>query len=129
MERRFTFDAVAELYEAARPGYPPGLFEQASFRANMRPGDAVLEIGCGTGRATRPFAERGFRVVALEPGANLLRVARRSLADLPNIQFISKTFEDWFLEPARFKLVFAAQSFHWITPDVQFSKAALALAP
>jgi SAM-dependent methyltransferase len=129
MERRFTFDAVAELYEAARPGYPAALFEQVSSTAGLKAGDCVLEIGCGTGKATRPFAERGARVVALEPGANLLDVARRSLAGLPNIEFVGRTFEDWPLEPARFKLVFAAQSFHWIAPEVQFAKAALALAP
>ena len=129
MERRFTFDAIAELYDASRPVYPDALIEQASLTASLRPGDPVLEVGCGTGKATRPFARRGFRVVALEPGANLLNVARRSLAEFPNIEFISATFEDWPLEPARFKLIFAAQSYHWISPDVQFSKAALALAP
>jgi ubiquinone/menaquinone biosynthesis C-methylase UbiE len=129
MERRFTFDSVAELYDATRPGYPDSLIEQVVLTADLRPGDSVLEIGCGTGKATRPFVQRGLRVVALEPGANLLNIARRSLADLPNIEFVGKTFEDWPLEPARFKLIFAAQSFHWIAPEVQFSKAAFALAP
>jgi SAM-dependent methyltransferase len=129
MERRFTFDAVAELYEAARPGYPEALFDRVLQVANLRPGDSILELGSGTGKATRRFAERGFRVVAMEPGANLIEVARRSLNRFPNVAMVASTFEDWPLEPARFKLVFAAQSFHWIAPEVRFSKAALALAP
>src|SRR5579871_492170 len=129
LERRFTFDGVAELYEAARPGYPEALVERIVQRAGLLPRDRVLEIGGGTGKATRPFAERGYRVVALEPGSNLISVARRSLADFPNVEFIASTFEDWPLEPAGFKLVFAAQSFHWIAPEVRFSKTASALAP
>ena len=129
MERRFTFDAVAELYDAVRPGYPEALVDRVSQAADLRAGDSILEIGSGTGKATKSFAERGFRVVALEPGANLIGVARRSLARFPNVEFIASTFEDWPLEPAKYKLVYAAQSFHWITPEVRFSKAALALAP
>jgi SAM-dependent methyltransferase len=129
VERRFTFDAVAELYDASRPGYPVALIDRVSQAAGLRHGDDVLEIGGGTGKATKPFAERGFRVVALEPGSNLIRVARRSLVQFANVEFMASTFEDWPLETAKFKLVFAAQSFHWIAPDVRFSKAALALAP
>jgi SAM-dependent methyltransferase len=129
MERRFTFDTVADLYEAVRPGYPAALFDQIWATARLSAGDPVLELGCGTGKATRPLAERGVQVVALEPGANLVSVARRTLADLPNIDFVATTFEDWPLETNRFKLVFAAQSFHWIAPEVQFSKAAKALVP
>jgi SAM-dependent methyltransferase len=129
MERRFTFDAVADLYEAVRPGYPAVLVDQIWSTARLAAGDPVLELGCGTGKATRLFAERGVHVVALDPGANLLGVARRALADFPNIDFVATTFEDWPLEPGDFKLVFAAQSFHWIAPEIQFSKAAEALAP
>ena len=128
MERRFTFDAVAELYEAARPGYPEALVDRILQVANLRSGDAILELGSGTGKATRPFAERGLRVVALEPGSNLIAVARRSLDRFPKVAVVPSTFEDWPLEAARFKLVFAAQSFHWIAPEVRFLKAALALA-
>ena len=129
VERRFTFDAVAELYDATRPGYPEVLVDRVAQVAGLRPGDSTLEIGGGTGKATRPFAARGFQVVALEPGSNLISVARRSLAQFANVEFIATTFEDWPPELAAFKLVFAAQSFHWISPEVRFSKAALALAP
>ena len=127
MERRFTFDAVAELYETSRPGYPDALFDQIVRHSRLNAGDAVLEIGCGTGRATRPFAERGYRITALEPGANLRNIARRSLANLSNLEIVATTFEDWPLQAGRFKLIFAAQSFHWITPEQQFSKPAHAL--
>lgn len=53
-----TSDSVAELYERSRPGYPPAL-----FAALGEPGRA-LEIGAGTGQATRGLLARGWDVVA-----------------------------------------------------------------
>jgi protein-L-isoaspartate O-methyltransferase len=68
---RATFDQAAELYERARPGYPPALFDDLAGLAGMGPGSRVLEIGPGTGQATLPLAERGCRVMAVELGPDL----------------------------------------------------------
>ena len=51
-ELRRTFDAVADLYEAARPSYPNELFDDLVDLAELKPGARLLEIGCGTGKAT-----------------------------------------------------------------------------
>jgi SAM-dependent methyltransferase len=98
----------------------------AAFRL---PGDAVLEIGCGTGKATQHFARRGLRILALEPGPEMISAARRRLADLTNVRFVETTFEAWKAEPAAYKLVAAAQSWPWVAPQIRFAKAADALAP
>src|SRR6266542_5110121 len=47
---RETFNEAAELYDRARPGYPPALFDELAVLAGVGPGCRVLEIGCGTGR-------------------------------------------------------------------------------
>jgi demethylmenaquinone methyltransferase/2-methoxy-6-polyprenyl-1,4-benzoquinol methylase len=44
-----SFDEVAELYDRARPTYPPELLDELVELAGLRAGDAVVEIGCGTG--------------------------------------------------------------------------------
>jgi len=75
---RVTFDQAAELYDRARPGYPPALFTDLAELAGVGPGCRVLEIGCGTGQATGPLAERGCQVVAVELGAALAAAARRN---------------------------------------------------
>jgi ubiquinone/menaquinone biosynthesis C-methylase UbiE len=129
MERRFTFDRVADLYDAARPSYPDALLDHIVAFAGLKPGDPVLEIGCGTGKATAGFARRGLHVVALDPGAELLRVARKSLTGFQNVQFLQTTFEAWPPQPAAFELVAAAQSWHWIAPEVRCTKVAEVLAP
>src|SRR5436309_1542968 len=68
---RRTFDTAADLYDAARPSYPDELFEDVVELARLEPGARLLEIGCATGKATRPFLERGFPVVCVELGSRL----------------------------------------------------------
>ena len=109
MEQRFTFDKIASLYDAARPDYSEALFGDIAGMADLAPDDAILEIGCGTGRATQGLARLGGPILALDPGPALLEVARARLADFANVRFAEATFEDWPLAPAAFKLVAAAQ--------------------
>jgi SAM-dependent methyltransferase len=127
--RRRSFDEAAELYDRARPRYPPALFDDLADLAGIGPGARVLEIGPGTGQATAPLAERGCRVVAVELGADLAAVARRNLARFPAVEVITAAFEDWPLPAEPFDLVLAATSFHWIDPAVRVAKAADALRP
>jgi SAM-dependent methyltransferase len=128
-ERRFIFNRVAELYDRARPDYPDLLFEDVITLSGIPPGGRILEIGCGTGKATVPFASRGFQMLCLEPGAELARLARAKVAGHPHVGFLPCTFEAWPLEAQSFDLVICAQAFHWIAPDVRFVKANAALRP
>src|SRR4051794_4490354 len=129
MEQRFTFDDVAALYDATRPDYPRALFDDIGAFARLAPGDAVLEVGCGSGQATRDFVERGYRTVALDPGAGLIEIARRKFTGASNVEFITSTFEDWPAEHAVFRLVASAQAWHWIAPEARFARAADVLTP
>lgn len=126
-EQRFAFDAVADLYDRARPRYPKLLTDDLISLSDIAPNGRVLEVGCGTGQATLPFARRGFRMLCVEPGAALARVARMRLAGVSGVEVVQHTFEAWPLEPEAFSLVMAAGSFHWVAPEVRFTKAAAAL--
>ena len=124
MERRFTFNQVADLYRAARPDYSEALIEDVVSYADLKPNDKVLEVGCGTGLATKSFAKRGFPIVAIDPGPEMLRAARESLAGFGNVEFLEATFEGWPAKRGEFRLIVAAQSWHWAPPEVRFVKAA-----
>src|SRR5712691_1881359 len=124
---RKTFDEAAELYDRARPGYPPELFADLAELADLVPGSRVLEIGCGTGQATLPLAERGYAIVAVELGADLAAVARRKLAAFPSVSVVVSAFEDWPLPVERFDAVVSATAFHWLDPAIRVSKSADAL--
>jgi SAM-dependent methyltransferase len=127
--RRATFDQAADLYDRARPGYPPALFDDLAELTGVGAGSRVLEIGPGTGQATLPLAERGCQVVAVELGPDLAAAARRKLARFPAVEVITAAFEDWPLPAEPFDLVLAATAFHWIDPAVRVVKAADALRP
>ena len=129
MEQRFTFDRVAGLYDAVRPGYPAALFADLARTAGLAPADRILEIGCGSGQATQGLAELAGPVLAIDPGAELIRLARQRLADRPGVAFENSTFEACDPEPGAFRLAVAAQAWHWVDPRIAFPKAAQALAP
>ena len=125
-ERRLAFGAIAELYDHARPSYPPALVDDVVGFAGVRPGDPVVEIGAGTGKATVLFAARGLRILALEPSADMARIARRNTAPFPNVVVREVEFERWTpVQPV--KLLYSAQAWHWIEPQVGFPRAAQTL--
>ncbi|MGH2808564.1 MAG: class I SAM-dependent methyltransferase [Actinomycetota bacterium] len=124
-----TFDGVAEMYDSARPDYPPALFDDLADLADLDPSSSILEIGCGTGKATMPLAERGFNIRCLEPGANLAALATRKLAQFPHVHVTPEPFETWDAQGSKFDLIFAATSWHWIDPETRYSKAASLLGP
>jgi SAM-dependent methyltransferase len=127
--RRATFDDVARGYEDARPVAPSEVLDDLVELARLEPGASLLEIGCGTGQATRPLTERGFSVLAVELGANLAEFARRRLADFPDVEIVTSSFEDWDPDGARFDAVVAFNSFHWLDPETRFAKPASVLRP
>jgi ubiquinone/menaquinone biosynthesis C-methylase UbiE len=128
VEQRFTFDQVASVYSNARPDYPDALVDDVVAYADLKPNDRILEVGCGTGQATKSFAKRGFPILATDPGSEMLRGARESLAGFSNVEFLQTTFEAWPTDRAAFRLIIAAQSWHWVSPEMRFRKAAEALS-
>jgi SAM-dependent methyltransferase len=121
-ERRTTFDSATDLYEQARPAYPAQLFDDLVELAGLEAGDRLLEIGCATGKATRPLLERGFSIVCVELGAQLAERARHNLEGLPAEIHVAP-FEEWEGAPEAFALVFAATAWHWLDPTTRYERA------
>jgi SAM-dependent methyltransferase len=123
-ERRTTFDGVAELYDRARPTYPEELFDDLVELAGLRPGSRVLEVGCGTGKATLPLAERGLRMTCVELGTSLAAVAERNLAPFPEVEIVVADFETWTPPLAGYDALVSFTAYHWIERELRYSKAA-----
>ena len=119
---RAGFDQAAEDYQRTRPVCPPQLFDDLIDLAGLEAGDRLLEIGCGTGQATVPLAERGLSVTAVELGAELAAIARRRLAGFPAVDVVTSAFEDWPTQDATFDAVVAVSSLHWIDPRLRYAK-------
>lgn len=106
------FTNQADAYGRARPGYPSELLDRLIARAEISPGDPVADIGAGTGLFTRLLAERGFRVTAVEPNAEMQKLAPR----LHNVRWLEGSFAETGLSDESQRWVTAAQAFHWATP-------------
>jgi SAM-dependent methyltransferase len=129
LDLRAGFDRAAEDYQRSRPVCPPELFDDLIDLAGLGAGDRVVEIGCGTGQATVPLAERGLAVTAVELGAGLAAVARRRLAGFPAVDVVVSSFEDWRPSGSPFAAAVAVNSLHWIEPALRYAKPHALLRP
>jgi SAM-dependent methyltransferase len=123
--RALSFGAMAEAYERFRLGYPVELFDMVMAYAGQ-PVRTALEIGSGTGKATRLFAQRGVTVTATEPdGAMLAELVKHVPASVKTVQ---AALED--LRPGgSYGLVYAAAALHWTNPDGRWPRIAALLEP
>ena len=127
---RETFEEVPELYDRARPTYPPQLFRDLEELGGLEPGSRVLEIGCGTGKATVSLAERGYRITCVELGSALAAVALRNVERFPAVEIVVADFEQWTPpEDTRFDAIVAFSAFHWLDPATAYGRCAALLTP
>lgn len=122
------FDRHAALYDRARPTYPDALFADLADLTGIGPGSRVLEIGCGTGKASVPLARTGAELLAVELGPRLAEIASAHLAPF-SAKVVVADFDRWSPGEADFDVVFSATAFHWLDPATRYVRTADMLAP
>ena len=124
--RGLLFGSVAESNERYRMDYSNDLVDTVLGYAG-RPVHAALEVGAGTGKATRAFASRGIEVIALEPDADMARVLKKATRGLP-VRPVVATLEQ-FRADSGFDLVFAAAAWPWTSAATRWTQAVELLVP
>jgi ubiquinone/menaquinone biosynthesis C-methylase UbiE len=114
------FSGRAELYARHRPTYPAAAVDVVLDRCGLKPGDLLVDVGCGTGISSRLFAARGLRVVGVEPNDQMRQKAEAEPA-VGTVEYRPGKAEATGLADGWAAAVLAAQAFHWFDP-----KAALA---
>ena len=66
---------------------------QDSFLSNLKEGASILDFGCGSGRDTRYFLKKGYKVTALDGSAELCRIAEEKTG-VPVIQMDFNGFDE-----------------------------------
>lgn len=125
---RMSFDGDPEAYDRARPGYPEQLYSDIISECGLAEHSRLLEIGCGTGKATLAFARRGYSVDAVEIGAHMAEFAAEKTAGY-HVNILNVPFEELNVADSTYDLVFAATSFHWIDRQTSLTKVKRALTP
>lgn len=122
LERSRLFDQEAERYDRCRPRYPDVVIDEVLGPEPS--GLEVLDVGCGTGIAARPTAERGAKVLGVELAPRMAEIAHRHGIDVE-----IGAFEDWDAAGRRFDRVTSAQAWHWLDMPAATAKAASILRP
>ena len=126
-QRKNWYSNAADAYNKTRPHYPQQIIYRTVELAKLTRDASILELGCGPGTATTAFANLGFSMVCLEPSQEACFLARQNCTQYPDVKIRNTTFEEWELGTERFNAVLAATSFHWISPEIRYIKAANAL--
>jgi len=120
------FNQMADYYDTYRPGYPNEIIKAIIEKAKLSAGSKVLEIGSGSGKATAQFADFGFDILCLDPGADMVQKGNERFKN-QSMEFVVSRFEDYPAPPAYFDAIISAQAFHWVPQPVGYQKCAATL--
>jgi SAM-dependent methyltransferase len=121
-ERSRLFDEQAEAYDRFRPTYPDAVIDE--LLGPIPTGLDVLDVGCGTGIASRQIAKRGAKVLGVELGPRMAEIARGH-----GLEVEIAAFEAWDAAGRTFDRVTSTQAWHWLDLPIATAKAASVLRP
>jgi len=108
------FGLTASDYAKHRAGFPDAFFERVFSEGIIKIGDALVDLGTGTGTLASGFAQRGCNVTGLDISAQMLEQAKdlSQQAGL-EVDFRFAKAEATGLPNDSFDVVTAGQSWHW----------------
>ena len=116
---------LAEDYAAYRLGYSNELYDTIA-RFGLRRGATILDVGCGPGLASAPFAANGFPVTGVDPSPAMIAKAKERV---PNAVFVEGSAEALPFPNERFDVVISAQVFHYVDRARALAEAHRVLRP
>ena len=125
LDSRTRFAASAEHYQQHRPSYPDALVDWVIDTTGQRPPARVVDVGCGTGIATRLFAARGYHMVGVDPNREMLAFAQAK----GGARYLCAEAASTALRARSVDLVLAAQCFHWFDTAPTLRELARVLQP
>jgi SAM-dependent methyltransferase len=102
------YDAAAGAYARGRPDYPAEAVERIAGWLGLAPGVLVADLGAGTGKLARLIAERGARVLAVDPSGPMLAHARA-----PGMLPVRAVAESLPVRDGALDGAAAGTAFHW----------------
>jgi SAM-dependent methyltransferase len=123
---RLSFNEVTEIYDEIRPSYPVDLF--AAFWQMLPSQPTIVEVGPGTGQATKDLLARGASVLAIEIGPAMAAKLRSNLPS-DRLDVIVGDFETVEIAAGAADAVFSATAYHWVSREAQTDRPAAILRP
>ena len=114
MDKRLIFNNNTHNYDIIRPNYPNELYDDIFKYSGSKHTMNVLEIGIGTGQATKPFLDRNFNVTAVDIGEKLINTVREKFSEYGNFSAVCGDFMTEPLPENHYDLIYSATAFHWL---------------
>lgn len=111
-----------------RPGVPDEVVAAACAGIEVPAGGRVLELGSGSGQLTAPLLRAGLSVDVVEPSARMRELLSARCGDGIGAIY-TEAFEDLELDHGSYDAVCAANTFHWLDPEIAYAKAAQLVKP
>jgi SAM-dependent methyltransferase len=123
-DSRLTFNEAPEIYDGIRPSYPADLFDALFQLLPLQP--EIVEVGPGTGQATKDLLARDASVLAIEIGPAMAATLRSNLPSR-RLSVVVGDFEGVHMKARAADAIFSASAYHWISQDAQTDRPAAIL--
>jgi SAM-dependent methyltransferase len=122
------FCDFVDVYDAHRPVPPEALAPALMQYTGMAIPGLVVDNGCGTGLATRYWADRARQVIGVDPSDEMVRhAAQATLAT--NVSYRVGPGHNTGLDNSSADIFVCSNSLHWMEPDATLAEAARVLRP
>lgn len=111
------FDGKGEIYAKARPKYSTKLLDYMKNTLNIPEGSVFADIGSGTGIFTEQLLNCGYYVYAVEPNADMCKIAEEKLSEYEGFTSVKGTDSNTNLPDESVDVITAAQAFHWFDAE------------
>lgn len=120
------FGQSADIYEDARPSYPPDAVAWLVEHLRIGAGARVADVAAGTGKLTRLLVPEGGWLVAVEPVAGMRTTFERVC---PGVPIVASTAEQLPIAAGALDAIVVAQGFHWFDAPVALTEFSRGLRP
>ena len=127
---RQAYDELAERYDTRWARYLDATVGETLARIDPRPGDRILDLGCGTGHLLEGLARdsRDLSLAGLDLSAEMLSQARGRLP--PSVELVQGRVSALPFASRSFDLVVSSSSLHfWRRPEAALREAVRILRP
>ncbi len=106
------FEKLAQSYQAGRRDFDDGVFNFLTQQIGSLENKNILDVGCGTGIATRQLAQLGAKVTGSDVSAGMIAEAQQSSNDIEYV--VAPTHKLPFKDES-FSVITAFSAFHWFS--------------
>jgi ubiquinone/menaquinone biosynthesis C-methylase UbiE len=113
------FGSVSKAYDEARQGFPEGVIQYFwTFIEDSSP--IVLDVGCGTGIATRQLVKPGVRIFGSDKDAAMIKIAKEK--GPREITYVVAQTDNLPFKDEQFSAITAFSAFHWFSDKESISE-------